>query len=308
MSQQNKNRASKTPYAITPRKVAFDLRQTPLHWIPGQPFASHMWNAFHLMLPSGEFAFCRVFNQALPYITDEKLRADVQAFIRQEAMHARAHNSAMTDYLNAHGIETQSYVEGINRVIDQLGRETLFGRKLSPRLLKQWIIFQVGVVAAMEHFTCVIGKYMLENREWEKAGADAVMTDLLHWHGAEEVEHRCVAFDLYTHLGGRYPERYYLMLLSTPLVLGLQAGAATHIMKQDAALTAKRPSMRRPWFWLEWQRLAFKKHLPSLPWMLKEEMRYLLPWYHPVHEADTAPALEYLRRSDGVRGATSAEL
>ena len=85
---------SSSPHAITPRKVGFDLAQTPLHWIPGQPFASHMWNALHLMLPAGEHAFCRVFNQALPLVTDEKLRADVQAFVRQEAMHARAHKTA----------------------------------------------------------------------------------------------------------------------------------------------------------------------------------------------------------------------
>ncbi|HEX6591882.1 MAG TPA: metal-dependent hydrolase [Moraxellaceae bacterium] len=291
---------SRTPYAIVPRQVAFDLSQTPLHWIPGEAFASHMWNAFHLMLPAGELAFCRVFNQALAYVTDEKLRADVQAFIRQEGMHARAHSGAASDYLQAHGIETRDYTTGIRRVIDELGRDTLFGRKLPPAALKQWIIFQVGVVAAMEHFTCVVGKYMLENREWEKAGADAVMTDLLHWHGAEEVEHRCVAFDLYQHLGGSYPTRYYLMLLSTPLVLGLQASSAVHIMKQDEALKARKPSVLRPWFWLEWQRQARRGQLPALAWMLREELRYLLPWYHPVNEADTEPALEYLRQSAAI--------
>ncbi len=306
MARPNKKNASKTPHAITPRKVAFDLSQTPLHWIPGQPFASHMWNAFHLMLPAGEFAFCRVFNQALPYVNDEKLRADVQAFIRQEAMHARAHSSAVSAYLQRHGIETREFTDAIGRVIEGLGRDTLFGRKLPEPVLRQWIIFQVGIVAAMEHFTCVVGKYMLENREWEKAGADAVMTDLLQWHGAEEVEHRCVAFDLYQHLGGRYPARYYLMLLSTPLVLGLQAAAATHIMKQDAALAAKKPAIRRPWFWLEWQRLALKKQLPSLLWMLKEELRYLMPGYHPLGEADSAPALDYLQRSPGVLAAAAA--
>lgn len=291
---------SSTSYAITPRKVSFDLAQTPLHWIPGQPFASHMWNALHLMLPAGEHAFCRVFNQALPYVSDGKLRADVRAFIRQEGMHAQAHRAAVAEYLHAHGIETESFVGMAERIFRDSGRDTLFGVAVPVVLRRQWIVFQVGLVAAAEHFTCVVGKYMLENHTWETLGADAVMADLLHWHGAEEVEHRCVAFDLYRHLGGSYPERYYLMLLSMPLVLGLQAGAATHIMRQDPALAAMRPGVLRPWFWREWRRLARAGRLPSLAWMLKEELRYLTPWYHPVREADTALATGYLRTSPGV--------
>ena len=291
---------SSTPYAIEPRKVSFDLGDTPLHWIPGQPFASHMWNALHLMLPAGEHAFCRVFNQALPYVTDEKLRADVQAFIRQEGMHARAHKAAVADYLGAHGIETASFVGRAERIFRDNGRDTVLGVAVPKALRKQWIVFQVGMVAAAEHFTCVVGKYMLENRTWEELGADAVMADLLHWHGAEEVEHRCVAFDLYRHLGGGYLQRYYLMLLSMPLILGLQAGAATHLMRQDPALSALKPGMLRPWFWREWQRVARAGRLPSLAWMLKEELRYLAPWYHPLHEADAGFALDYLRTSPGV--------
>lgn len=293
-------RASNSAHDIVPRKVAFDWSQTPLHWIPGQPFESHMWNAFHLMLPIGEFAFCRVFNQALPHITDDKLRADVQAFIRQEAMHARAHDAAAEKYLGAHGIAVRDYIERANKVLEWAGHNRLFALKIPKPLQKQWLVFQVGVIAAAEHFTCVVGKYMLENEDWEAQGADAMMTDLLRWHGAEEVEHRSVAFDLYRHLGGSYPTRYYLMLVSTPLILGLQATAATHLMKQDPALAKHKPSAFRPWFWLQWQRSARKNRLPSLDGLLRDELRYLAPWYDPVREADTDVAVRYLARSPSV--------
>ncbi|MFZ5723659.1 MAG: metal-dependent hydrolase [Pseudomonadota bacterium] len=295
-----KNRASTSTHDITPRKVAFDWSQTPLHWIPGQPYESHMWNAFHLMLPVGEFAFCRIFNQALPYITDDKLRADVQGFIRQEAMHARAHDGAAEKYLAAHGVLVRDYLEQVNKVLEWAGHHRFFSLPIPEPLQKQWLIFQVGVVAAAEHFTCVVGKYMLENEDWEARGADAMMTDLLRWHGAEEVEHRSVAFDLYRHLGGTYPTRYYLMLLSTPLVLGLQATAAVHLMKQDPALAPHKPSLFGLWFWREWQRSAKKKRIPGLGSLLVDELRYLMPWYNPAHEADTFTALAYLARSPGV--------
>ena len=76
---------------ITPRAVDFDFGQSSIHWIPNDPFSSHTYNAINLLLPAGEFWFCRVFNKALPSITDKTLEEDVRAFIRQEAIHARAH-------------------------------------------------------------------------------------------------------------------------------------------------------------------------------------------------------------------------
>lgn len=296
-------RASTPTHTIIPRKPTFNWSRTPLHWIPGQPYESQMWNAFHLMLPVGEFAFCRVFNQALPYVTDARLRADVQAFIRQEAMHARAHNSAAADYLGAHGIDVQGYLDKVNPLLEWAGNHRLFRLKVPKALQKQWLVFQVGVIAAAEHFTCVVGKYMLENEDWEKQGADASMTDLLRWHGAEEVEHRSVAYDLYRHLGGTYPTRYYLMLLSTPLVLGLQATAAVHLMKQDPVLAKHQPSVFGTWFWREWQRAGKQGRIPSLGALLRDELRYLAPWYSPEKEADTAAALRYLERSPSLRAA-----
>lgn len=87
--------ASNTPGRLIPRKVRFDWSDTPVDWIPGHPFASHFINEINLLLPAGEFWFCRLYNQALPLVTDEKLKHDVQMFVRQEAMHARAHGGAV---------------------------------------------------------------------------------------------------------------------------------------------------------------------------------------------------------------------
>ena len=61
---------------ITPRAVDFDFGQSSIHWIPHDPFSSHTYNAINLLLPAGEFWFCRVFNKALPSITDKTLEED----------------------------------------------------------------------------------------------------------------------------------------------------------------------------------------------------------------------------------------
>ncbi|MFD4241338.1 metal-dependent hydrolase [Streptomyces sp. NPDC058525] len=54
-----------TGYAITPRRVAFDWRATPLHWIPGEPTATHVINVLQLLLPAGERWFVKVFNRGV---------------------------------------------------------------------------------------------------------------------------------------------------------------------------------------------------------------------------------------------------
>lgn len=285
---------------LIPRKVAFDWSQTPLEWIPGQPFASHFVNEINLLLPAGEFWFCRVFNQALPHIRDERLREEVRTFMRQESMHARAHADAITDYLNAKGIETRSNTDREDRLFEILLADQPFGRKLPAWAERQWLVFRLGIIAAIEHMTCVLGNYIIRNRRWEAAGADPTMLDLLRWHGAEEVEHRCVAFDLYRHLGGSYPSRYYLATIAMPAIFGLWVNGAAHLMKQDPRFAGKKPSVFRPWIWRRWMRDARAGWLPSPLWIAVRELPFFSPWYDPITEGSTEEALAYLNRSPAV--------
>lgn len=301
-------RASKTRGRLIPRKVKFDWSDTPVDWIPGHPFASHFINEINLLLPAGEFWFCRLYNQALPYITDDKLRDDVQMFIRQEAMHARAHGGAVADYLNKRGIETESNTRQEDWLFENLLGDKFAGRELKGDWAKkQWLVFRLGIIAAVEHMTCVLGQYALDNKNWDAVGADPVLLDLLRWHGAEEVEHRCVAFDLYRHLGGTYPSRYYLSLIAMPVIFGLWAHGAAHLMKQDPRFAAQRPSVFRPWVWLEWQRQSRTGMLPSLPALLVRQLPFFSPWYDPAKEGSTEEALAYLEGSPAAAAARMAD-
>ncbi len=290
--------ASNTAGKLVPCKVAFNLEDAPLDWIPDQAFASQFINEIHMLLPAGEFWFCRLFSKAMPLIRDDKLRADVQDFIRQEAMHARAHESALEDYLHRHGIETEGKTRIVKWIVEVLFADAPFGKPIPKRLEKQWLVFRLGVVASIEHMTCVLGNYVLQNKSWDQAGADPVLLDMLRWHGAEEVEHRSVAFDLYKHLGGGYLSRYYLALITVPGVIGMWVYGAAYLMKQHPEFAHRKPSPFRPWIWREWSKVARSGHLPSpLTLILRKQLPFFLPWYDPVKEGSTAEALAYLQTS-----------
>lgn len=303
---KNSKIGSSIQYSIKPRKVKFEWKDTPIDWIPNQPFISYFINEINMILPAGEFWFCRLYNKVLPQITDEKLKEDVRAFIRQEAMHAQAHNSANNEYLTIRNIDVDRNL----KLMDLLFTKVLADKPLSfipvPGPLEhQWDLFRLGIIATVEHMTCVLGKYVLYNKKWEELGADANMLDLIKWHGAEEIEHRTVAFDLYRHLGGGYISRYYQSLLVIAAVIGLWVDGAAHIMRQDPRFADKKPALYKPWIWREWVRIAQTDNrlMPHPLWLVSQQLGYLMPWYDPVHEAKTEDAIAYLDKSPAAKRA-----
>lgn len=297
--------ASSTSYTIVPRKVKFDWENTPVDWIPNEPFASYFINQINMILPAGEFWFCRLYNKALPLITDAKLKEDVQAFIRQEAMHARAHSSAIKEYLDERNIDTARNLHVMDLLFEKLLGEEPLGLKVPEKLQRLWLVERLGIIATVEHMTCVLGKYALYNTVWEKNHADPELLDLLRWHGAEEIEHRSVAFDLYKHLGGGYISRYYSSLLVVPAVIGLWVDGAAHIMQQDQRFEAHQPSIFKPWIWKEWFKVSARKQLPSPIWIALQQLPYFTPWYDPIKEASTEDAVAYLNQSPAAKRAAT---
>lgn len=294
-------KGSTTSHHLVPRKVAFNWQDTPIDWIPNQPFASYFINEINMILPAGEFWFCRLYNKALPFVTDEKLREDVQMFIRQEAMHARAHDGAIKGYLNERGINTERNTKLMEWLFNDVLADQPFGITTPKFLEREWLVFRLGIIAAVEHMTCVLGKYALENKTWDDMKADPVLLDLIRWHGAEEVEHRSVAFDLYRHLGGSYISRYYLACLATPAVFGLWVDGAAHIMGQDARFSAHKPKVWKSWVWREWYKVAKNGSLPSPIWLAVQQLPFFTPWYNPENEASTEDALAYLATSPAAK-------
>ena len=302
---KNSRIGSSISYSIKPRKVKFEWQDTPVDWIPNQSFVSYFINEINMILPAGEFWFCRLYNKVLPKITDEKLAEDVKAFIRQEAMHAQAHNSANKEYLTVRNIDVSRNLKIMDFLFGKVLADQPMGLEVPKALEHQWDLFRLGIIATVEHMTCVLGKYVLYNSEWQRLGADPNMLDLVKWHGAEEIEHRTVAFDLYRHLGGGYISRYYQSLIVIVAVIGLWTDGAAHILGQDPRYASIKPAVYKPWIWREWSRIAQKDNrlMPHPLWLVSQQLGYLMPWYDPVHEAKTEDAIAYLDQSPAAKRA-----
>ncbi len=63
-----------------------------------------------------------------------------------------------------------------------------------------------------------------------------MMLDLLRWHGAEEVEHRSLVYDVYQHVCGSYTIRAFSMLMTAPLFIGWWVAGARYLMAHDPTI------------------------------------------------------------------------
>jgi uncharacterized protein len=256
--------AERVPLAA--RKVSFSWEGTPLHWVPGDPFSTHTINVLHLLLPAGERWFVHVYRQVLPHIRDERLRADVIGFIGQEAMHSQAHDEVLP-HLREQGLD---------------------------------LMERVAIIAAIEHYTAFLGNWVLNADELDRRGADPTMLDLLRWHGAEEVEHRSVAFELFLHVDGGYRRRVRTWATAFGALLFLWQRGTRFFMANDPTLVDARASFKE--FYLRGRRGT----LPATGEIVKSVPRYLSRAYHPSQEGSTAQALAYLASSPAARAADQA--
>lgn len=272
-----------------PRRVGFDYSATPNHWVPDDPHTTHVANVLHLLLPGGEKWFCEVYREALPHIDDERLARDVKAFMGQEATHARAH-SIVLDHLEANGIDHTDFtrmVEGGFRLVRVRHAPSWLPGRLRRYLDRRYLLDQLAGIAAIEHFTAVMGWWVVISRGLDDAGADPEMMRLLRWHGAEEVEHRSVAFDAYVALGGGYLRRCLFMLLVFVGIFGTWMAGTNHLMRKDPAVRG-RASLPK------FVRAGRQGRLPTIGMLAGAVPRYLRPGYHPECEGRTEVAVAYL--------------
>ncbi|MFF7362992.1 metal-dependent hydrolase [Streptomyces sp. NPDC008125] len=291
--------SNKQPTAVTsertplkPRNVSFDWENTPLHWVPGDPFAAHTINVLHLLLPAGERWFIHVYRQVLPYIRDERLRADVIGFIGQEAVHSQAHDDVLP-HLKRLGIDPTPYTAQVDWFFEKL----LGDRTLPPgRAREWWLRERVATIAAIEHYTAFLGDWILNADALDRRGADPTMLDLLRWHGAEEVEHRSVAFEVFLHVDGGYRRRVRTWATAFSAMVFLWQRGIRFFVENDPGLPDGRASFRA------FHACGKQGTLPPAADILRSVPDYLSRRYHPSRTGSTAQAVDYLARSPAARG------
>lgn len=277
-------------HAIHPRDVHFDFSTVPMHYIPGEALATHVANVMHLVLPEGERAMVAALSEALPYIDDERLGEEVRGFIGQETVHANSHDSARK-HLQSIGLDVEGFARRIAWLIDRV----LGDHGLTGRAEKAWLKERLGLFAGMEHFTAVIGEWLLNADILEERGMHPAMLDLVRWHGAEEVEHRSVVFDAFMYLDGSYARRARTGLLAAALLLPLFVIATAHLYRAD-------PSPDKGRFWLgQFVSATRRGIIPHWTVFATEMPRYLNPHFHPSQMGPMDRAIRYLAHSPAAR-------
>ena len=283
------------PVQIQARKVHFDVSGIPLEWIPGHPVASTMVNLFNVVLPAGEHWFVRTFNEALPLVKDPRLADEMRGFIGQEATHAAAHDDVVRDFLIGNGVDPAPLLEMIDYVFEKVLAPTTSTdpqRRLNNLCERLWLI------AAIEHYTAVLGDFAL-NSTWDDFGANPTMVDLFRWHGSEEVEHRCVAYDVAMYFHNNYPDRIRTMMVAATAIFIFFQRGTWYLLKSDPANDIG---------WAKMQRLRMRDSklglLPQFRTLFgTNTLTYFRRGYSPEEMGSTAQAVAYLATSPAARAA-----
>jgi len=215
---------------IPRRDVEFGLspESVPRDWCSRDPFDTTFLNALSLLFPEGERFFVESVKQHKNQVTDPELVRAITGFIGQEAMHGKEHR-AFNELMIAHG-----YAEA-PRIDRKLKSFLKLVRKVLPPKS------QLAVTCALEHFTAMLAEALLRDDRMRREMHESVRP-LWLWHALEESEHKAVAFDVYTAVGGGYARRVSIMLLTTIVFFAAQAIA-------HARLMATRKILWKPWRW-----------------------------------------------------------
>ncbi|HVT77851.1 MAG TPA: metal-dependent hydrolase [Acidimicrobiales bacterium] len=277
---------------VAPRRTAFDLASTPVHWLAQDAQATHTMNVGNLLFPTGERFFNDSLRNALPYVDDERLRTEIKGFLGQEVTHGNEHERCVAR-MREHGINFDRELRVFERFRQILDRGV---RRLPEPLRRQAVLQMLAVTAAAEHFTASLAGYVLADNTWDESASEDDAVDLWLWHAAEEIEHRHVAFDVYAYVGGGYLRRVLTMV---PLAVGLPVVwplLTSEILRRD-------PSAKGRWRWRKHIASARRGEVFSLPRALWDVRLYFQPGHHPSHLPGSLEiALRHLETAPRVLG------
>lgn len=185
------SQASHVPELRIPR---FSYEKLPVDWLAGNPLASCMGNALHMVFPAGERFFVRTVMHYKEQLKDDpELWPRVRGFAGQEGQHGYQHERVF-DQLRAQGVPVDAFLgiyEGwsfgfLERVIR------------SPKV-------RLATTVAAEHLTATLARVAFESGALDEMSEE--MGALLRWHALEELEHQHVAWDVLQTIDDSYALR-----------------------------------------------------------------------------------------------------
>jgi predicted metal-dependent hydrolase len=258
--------------SIAARDIKFELSdRIPSHWCPDQPEFSHVASAFMAALPQLEPYFIHNIREAARSIDDAQLKAEIEGFVAQEARHAQQH---------------RRWNEVLGRRYPEL---LVLERKIKERLDKSKrghsLAFRMAYTAGYEAITYQLVGFMMDERARWLTGADPDVLGLLCWHGAEEVEHKTVAYDAFQAVHGGWTMRARGLIAALIMTVKDIRDMAQMMIKADG-LWDDAQARRR----LRKVRIAFAVGL------LPRFRHYLMPAYDPAKHHDPDVMLKWLAR------------
>jgi hypothetical protein len=254
---------------ITPRDRRFGRGAAIRRWwLNGDPIATAFYNALSVTFPKGEGYFVdsvRQFREGTP----PKLRAEINAFIKQEVIHTREHVA-----FNRHVVDQGYDIAPLDRDVDA----ALALTKGRPP------IASLAATTALEHFTAMLAHELIADPR-HLAGGDPQAAALWRWHAAEEIEHKGVAYDTWLHAtrdwsrARRWRVKSLVMLITTWRFFTGRTRGIVELLRQDG-LTGPRIWARLAWYALGNPGMARKI---SGVWLA-----YFLPGFHPWKHDDRA--------------------
>ena len=202
---------------ITVRRLQFNPKAIRRHYFANSPVMSHLLTALSSTFPIGEQFFVHSVRNVRDKVMDKKLQAEIAAFIGQEAMHSKAH----AEFNDAWRRDDYN----LDRFQAWLARKNSYVKSLHPKI-------QLAITCAFEHFTALLGGYILRHPEVLSTLDDDAIK-LWVWHAIEEIEHRAVAFDVYQHIYGDDKIRRMMMRSVTTGFASLTFYSATKLFMQD---------------------------------------------------------------------------
>ncbi|HYD63798.1 MAG TPA: metal-dependent hydrolase [Noviherbaspirillum sp.] len=236
---------------IEPRRPRFDFSDTPRHWLR-DPYTSQFMNALSVFIPFSERTVIEILRKYRDRVSDPKLRAEIEALIRQEGSHALLHRQT-NQVLARCGYRAVPAFERLQKAFFQQVR------RCAPET------FEITIPAAFEHFTAAIAKDFLRERDFWAGGKSNGALEFATWHALEEVEHQAVCLDFYLALRPTpWVLTLSLLLLWMPATVVSIYGVQLYLLHKDRLLY-------RPRNW--WPYLRFVGR--TLPMLLDSAWKYL---------------------------------